>query len=233
VLPKNNNGGGGGGGGGAAAAGDVGKGDGQQENEQRRESFAARALEGEECSICLEQVNDEPHFQLPCGHWYRKKSVKDGGSESCPNCREPLPPGPAEEFGRATRLLVRAEKIEDKDKTAAASLCMGAGILLGQAIKEEPSSYRAHVSYGIALCSQGNHAGAVAACCSQGDHAGAAAAHRKSIAIDSNDASSHFNLGLTLYSQGGFAGAAAACQAALAILLLTLKMNLQKGSSMQ
>ena len=58
-YPKNNNGGGGAAaGGGGVGSGDVGEGDGQQENKQRRESFAACVLEGEECSICLERVTE-------------------------------------------------------------------------------------------------------------------------------------------------------------------------------
>jgi hypothetical protein len=92
----------------------------------QKKAFTARTLDGGECSICLELVTDESNFQLPCGYWYHTQCVRDlrahGGSESCPNCRGPLPPGQEDAFDRATRLVVRAERIDAMDKTAAAQL---------------------------------------------------------------------------------------------------------------
>ena len=37
--------------------------------------FVSRALEEEECAICLEMVTNESDFQLPCGHWYHRECV--------------------------------------------------------------------------------------------------------------------------------------------------------------
>ena len=42
----------------------------QHEEARKTKAFVARALENEECSICLELVTDESNFQLMCGHWY-------------------------------------------------------------------------------------------------------------------------------------------------------------------
>ena len=50
-----------------------------------------------DCAICLDSPQNPIH--LPCGHWYCKDCV-DGlrqstsAQDSCPLCREPLPPGP-------------------------------------------------------------------------------------------------------------------------------------------
>ena len=75
-----------------------------------KDVFVSRALEEEECAICLEIVTNESDFQLPCGHWYHRECVKQlrthGGNESCPLCREPLPPGPEEAFDRLSLIHI-------------------------------------------------------------------------------------------------------------------------------
>ena len=106
------------GGNGAAGAG-AGAGAGAAEG---KEVFVARTLEEEACAICLEIVTNELDFQLPCGHWYHRECVKQlrahSGNESCPLCREPLPPGPEEACDRALRLIVRGERAQGKGNVA-------------------------------------------------------------------------------------------------------------------
>jgi Flp pilus assembly protein TadD len=128
--------------------------------------------------------------------------------------------------------------MEDKDKTAAARLHNGAEVLLGQAIKEEPSLCIVHTCLAVALDIQDDHAGAAAAysraidinpngasaysCLGlslgiQGDFAGAAAAHRRVTTIDPNGASAHSSLGDALFRQGNHAGAATTYSRSIAI----------------
>ena len=92
---------------------------GKMRTTRRRHSLLVRVLEAEECSTCLDLVSDESNFQLPCGHRFHRKCVKSlrlhGGRKGCPNCCEPLPPGPREAIERSAFLLVCAEMIEHKN----------------------------------------------------------------------------------------------------------------------
>ena len=65
------------------------------------------------CTICLDTLRDP--LKLPCGHWYCKecidglrqsKSVQD----SCPVCREPLPPGAQQFFEQAWKKCCQVER---------------------------------------------------------------------------------------------------------------------------
>ena len=88
-------------------------------NTKNEVAFVTCTLYGEECSICLEPVTGASNFQLPCGHWYHTRCLKGlrehGGSDNCPNCREPLPANPADARNCAIRLIVRAEQTRRVD----------------------------------------------------------------------------------------------------------------------
>ena len=67
----------------------------------------------EDCGICLDSLRDPVH--LPCGHWYCKECIEKlrqskDVQDSCPVCREPLPPGPAQLLDEACQIWCRVER---------------------------------------------------------------------------------------------------------------------------
>ena len=72
---------------------------------------------GVECAICLDALSERECLQLPCGHVYHQSCVKGlrkfGVNDACPECRAPLPAGPAATYDAAARLVVSAEGTKD------------------------------------------------------------------------------------------------------------------------
>jgi Flp pilus assembly protein TadD len=215
---------------------------GQQEEPIKMDALITYAREDEQCSICLELVTSKSNFQLVCGHWYHTQCIKDlrshGGSASCPNCREPLPPAPKEVCGRAVSILDRAAQMENENHMAVTRIYKHAAKLLRQAITEDPTLGKAHKLLGNLLAKQRDYVGAVAsfkrattidpndalshlylglALHRQGESAFAVAALRRAISINPDCARAHFSLGSILYGQGDSAGAAAALKRAITI----------------
>ena len=66
---------------------------------------------GDNCAICLDNMRNP--IRLPaCGHWYCKECVEHlrqaaSAQDSCPVCREPLPPGPGRLFDKAVQKYLR------------------------------------------------------------------------------------------------------------------------------
>ena len=76
--------------------------------------MAALASEVDECPICLEPLEDlpeDPNFQLPCNHRLHTECVKglrkSGVSQACPLCRAAIPPGPEQLYEEALLKYVK------------------------------------------------------------------------------------------------------------------------------
>ena len=120
-----------------------------EKEDKEKDAFFALTHEDQECSICLDPVNSESSIQLPCGHWYHRKCIKDlrahSGSKSCPNCRESLPLDPKEASNKASlQLGIAALMAENgpKDTSEGAKLTKSAEMLLRQAIDAFNASSR-------------------------------------------------------------------------------------------
>ena len=122
--------------------------------------------------------------------WHHTQCLKElrvhGGSESCPNFRKPLPPGPQEAFDGAARLLVRADKTKIKDNAAADSLYKKTprNCFDRRCVNEDPLFISTHSNLGVLLTRQ------------EGDSEGAVATYKRAIAINPNHAHSHCGLGV-------------------------------------
>ena len=99
---------------------------------------------GFECPICLFCMAPEETASLPCGHMYHCECIKQlrerGVSDTCPQCRARLPPGPGQCFDEAVELLVRADRMGACDEQGA--LNAQAAALLEQVLQEEPDHHR-------------------------------------------------------------------------------------------
>ena len=67
----------------------------------------------DDCSICLDKLVKP--VKLPCGHWYCKECIEKlrqsaSAQNSCPVCREPLPPGAAQLYDKATHIYMRVTR---------------------------------------------------------------------------------------------------------------------------
>jgi TPR repeat protein len=105
----------------------------------------------------------EETASLPCGHRYHCECIKQlrerGVSDTCPQCRARLPPGPEQCFDEAARLLVRAQRMGPCDEKGA--LAAQAAALLEQVLQEEPGHVGAQYSLGSCFDMRGEFKGAV------------------------------------------------------------------------
>ena len=94
---------------------------------------------GFECPICLCCMAPEETASLPCGHMYHCECIKQlrerGVSDTCPQCRARLPPGPEQCYDEAARLTVRADRVRQSSSEQARELCAQAAALLEQMLQ--------------------------------------------------------------------------------------------------
>jgi hypothetical protein len=140
---------------------------------------------GFDCSICLCCMAPEETASLPCGHMYHCECIKQlrerGVTDTCPQCRARLPPGPGQCYDEAARLTVRADRVHQSSGEQARELCAQASALLEQVLQEEPGHVHAQCEFGY--------------CCDQlGDWAKAVQWYRK--AAEQGHVGAQYNLGV-------------------------------------
>jgi hypothetical protein len=115
---------------------------------------------GFECPICLCCMAPEETASLPCGHMYHCECIKQlrerGVSDTCPQCRARLPPGPGQCYEEAVRLIVRAERVQHSSGEQARALCAQAAALLEQVLQEEPGHRDAQHELGFCFYKLGD-----------------------------------------------------------------------------
>ena len=97
-----------------------------QEEESPHHDAARGDAEGKElsfganddCGICLDKLRIP--VKLPCGHWYCKECIegvrqRKSLPDSCPVCREPLPPGAEKLFDEACQKYMKVERAVERE----------------------------------------------------------------------------------------------------------------------
>ena len=81
-------------------------------NEEKKEEEAED--DDEECAVCMESLKQGGVEKLVCGHRFHKECVEGirsfGVNQTCPLCREALPPGPEQQYERAVRQFCLIEQ---------------------------------------------------------------------------------------------------------------------------
>ena len=73
--------------------------------------------EDEDCAICTDRLMNP--VRLPCGHWYCKECIegvrqRKSLPDSCPVCREPLPPGADQLFDEAIQKYMKVRRAVER-----------------------------------------------------------------------------------------------------------------------
>jgi hypothetical protein len=117
---------------------------------------------GFDCPICLFCMAPEETASLPCGHMYHCECIRQlrerGVSDTCPQCRARLPPGPGQCYAEAARLTVRADRVQQSSGKQA---CAQAAALLEQVLQEEPGHVNAQCQFGYCFYKLGEFEKAV------------------------------------------------------------------------
>jgi TPR repeat protein len=83
-------------------------------------------------------------YHCECIKQLRERGVTD----TCPQCRARLPPGPGQCYAEAARLLIRADRVQQSSGEQARELCVQAAALLEQVLQEEPGHVHAQCNLG-------------------------------------------------------------------------------------